>query len=161
MKAIVMSDSHGDQAGLRFLLEKAWTRTGHVDAYFHMGDGVMDLIGLEAFVRAHDPDCAIHGVRGNCDFYAPDIGRSLVVPFGGTRLFAAHGHDFRVKSTLTLLDEEAAQQDCTIALFGHTHEPAMEMRSVLMINPGSVMDSRLGFLEVTDGRPRVQLWDLR
>ncbi len=154
-----MSDSHGDAAGIRWLLSQAWVRTGAVDAYFHMGDGVMDLMGLEAYLKERDPHCQLYGVRGNCDFYAPDIPDSLTVPFGGTRIYMTHGHYLQVKSTLSLLDEEAGENACTIALYGHTHQPAMDMGGVLMINPGSVMDSRLAFLEVNEGRPRIQLWN--
>ena len=158
MKAILMSDSHGDATGIRWLLSQAWARTGNVDAYFHMGDGAMDFLSLEAFLHAHDAEAKLYGVRGNCDFYAPDVPNDRVVAFGGTRLFVTHGHYFQVKSTLTLLDEEAEAQECTIALYGHTHRPAMDMGRTLMINPGSAMDGCLAFLEVNEGKPRVQLW---
>ncbi len=158
MKAILMSDSHGDAAGVRWILQQAWARTGQVDAYFHMGDGVMDFRSLEAYLLAHDPEAKLYCVRGNCDFYAPNTESSQVVTFGGARIFMTHGHHFQVKTTLELLDEEADSEYCTIALYGHTHQPAMDMGRTLMINPGSAQDGRIGFLEVSDGRPRIQLW---
>ena len=158
MKAILMSDSHGDAAGIRWILKQAWTRTGPIDAYFHMGDGVMDFKALEPFLLAHDPKALMYCVRGNCDFYAPNVENSLAVPFGGTRIFMTHGHYFQVKTTLEILDEEAESENCTIALYGHTHQPAMDMGRTLMINPGSAQDGRIAFLEVQDGKPRVQLW---
>ncbi len=158
MKAILMSDSHGDAAGIRYLCQQAWARTGPVDAYFHMGDGAGDFELVKPFLRTHDPEAQFYNVRGNCDFYPPGIPRQLTVPFGDTLIFVTHGHDYRVKMTLELLGEAAEDEGCTIALYGHTHEPAMDMGRVLMLNPGSVQDGRIGFLEVTDGRPRVQLW---
>ena len=158
MKAILMSDTHGDAIGVRWILDQAWARTGHVDAYFHMGDGAMDFISLKPFLLAHDPEAALYGVRGNCDFYAPNVEKSLVVPFGGTRIFMTHGHYYQVKSTLEIRDEEAESEGCSIALYGHTHRPAMDMGRTLMINPGSAQDGRIAFLEVNEGKPRIQLW---
>ena len=55
MKAIVLSDIHGDDTTLRVTLEKAWPRTGPVDAYFCLGDGVRDFERVEMFIRAAPP----------------------------------------------------------------------------------------------------------
>ena len=154
MKAILLSDSHGDVTGLRWMLDQAWTRTGQVDAYFHMGDGALDMVHLSGYLRAHDPQAEIFCVRGNCDFHAPNVRDTEVVTFGGSRILMTHGHDFQVKTTLELLDEEAEQQNCSIALYGHTHMPAMDMGRVLKINPGAAQDGRMGFLERTEGRHR-------
>ncbi len=158
MKALVMSDSHGDRAGMQFIVSQARQRSGRVDAYIHLGDGASDFLSLENFFRGLDSDCAMWQVRGNCDFSAPDVPLFRVVPFGGTQLYLTHGHRQMVKSTLAYLDEEAQGYACSIALFGHTHQPDMEMGRVLKINPGSIQDGRIAFLEVSEGRPRVQLW---
>ena len=158
MKALVMSDSHGSTDSIRCLCTEAWKRTGSVDAYFHLGDGASDFLALEAFFHAHDPEAMLLGVRGNCDFYAPGVEYEKTVWFGGARIFMTHGHHLRVKHGLYMLDDEAERCECSIALYGHTHEPAMDMYSTLMINPGSVQDGRIAFLEVTEGKPRVQLW---
>ena len=158
MKALVMSDSHGSVDSIRYLCGEAWKRTGPVDAYFHLGDGAGDFRALEAFFHAHDPEAVLENVRGNCDFYAPNVPDQKTVRFGGTSILLTHGHHLCVKQGLYLLDDEAVRQECSIALYGHTHEPAMDMYSVLMINPGSVQDGRIAFLEVTEGRPRVELW---
>ena len=154
MKAILMSDTHGDAVGVRWILNQAWIRTGYVDAYFHMGDGAMDFLALKPYLLAHDPDASLYGA-----FYAPNVEQAPVVPLGGTRIFMTLGHYFSVKSTLDILDEEAESQGCTIALYGHTHRPAMDMGRTLMINPGSAQDGRIAFLEVDEGRPRIQLWN--
>lgn len=157
MKAIVLSDIHGDEAALRVALNRAWQRTGPVDAYFCLGDGVREFERQEMFLRGHDPDAQMFAVRGNNDFASFDTPDTLVVPFGGTKVFLTHGHYLRVKQTLEFLDRAAEESGCTVALYGHTHHPDVETRSTLMINPGAVCDGRLALLEITEGRPRVSL----
>ncbi|MBQ8159874.1 MAG: YfcE family phosphodiesterase [Clostridia bacterium] len=157
MKALLFSDSHGDVSGIRYLSSMAWPRTGHIDAYFHMGDGCEDMLVAERVLRDHDPDCRIYRVRGNCDYFVPDLKDEQVVEFGGAKIYMTHGHRHSVKTTLSILDDAAVDAGCSIALYGHTHAAAMDMRSTLLINPGSVMNERIGFLEVEDGRPRIQL----
>lgn len=157
MKAIVLSDIHGDEATLRVTLEKAWRRTGAVDAYFCLGDGVREFERQEMFMRAHNPDALMFAVRGNNDFAAVGTPDTMVVPFGGTKVFLTHGHYLRVKQTLEFLDRAAEESGCTVALYGHTHCPDVETRRTLMINPGAACDGRLALLEITDGRPRVSL----
>lgn len=157
MRALVMSDSHGSVDALRWLLEQCWQRVGPVDAYIHCGDGARDFEALQGLMLDRDANAALYSVRGNCDFLGADMPGVLVAPFGGTKLFVTHGHLYRVKSTLYQLDEAAEEHGCAIALYGHTHEPLVETRRTLMINPGSAADGRMALLEVTDGRPRVNL----
>ena len=156
MRALLLSDSHGDEDNLRALIRECWKRHPHYDAYLHCGDGAREFERLRAFLLANDPNAMIHGVRGNCDF-AFDVPNDLVIGFGGTRIYLTHGHLLRVKQGLTLLDEAAESSGCTIAVYGHTHVQSTEIRRTLMINPGAACDGRLAALEVTDGRPRVFL----
>ena len=158
MKALIMSDSHGDRSGIRYLVEQARNRTGSLDAYIHLGDGARDFESLENFFHGLDPKAHLWQVRGNCDTLSCDAPRFRVVTFGGTSMLLTHGHEQMVKTTLSYLDDLARGYACTLALYGHTHQPAMDMGTVLMINPGSVQDGRIAFLEVDEGRPRVQLW---
>lgn len=157
MRALVMSDSHGSIDTLRWLLDKCWQRVGPVDAYIHCGDGARDFEALQGLMLDRDANAALYSVRGNCDFLGADLPGVLAAPFGGAKLLITHGHLYRVKSTLYLLDEAAEEHGCAIALYGHTHEPLVETRRTLMINPGSAADGRMALLEVTDGRPRVNL----
>ena len=158
MKALVMSDSHGNPDSIRFLCNEAWKRTGRVDSYLHLGDGIAEFLYLEPFFLAHDPEAQMLGVQGNCDSFVYGMPLQQVVMLGGERVFMTHGHIQGVKSGLYGLDDEALAEKCGIALYGHTHEPAMDMYSVLMVNPGSVMDGRVALLEIEGGKPRVQLW---
>ena len=156
MKAIVLSDIHGDDTTLRAMLEKAWRDTGHVDAYFCLGDGVRDFDRAEGFLRQHDPNAIMYAVKGNNDF-GVDEPYSRVVRFGGASIYMTHGHRENVKMTMLSLDLAAQQADCAIALYGHTHCPDVETRRTMMINPGAACNGRLALLEVEDGQARVSL----
>ena len=157
MKAIVLSDIHGDDTTLRVTLEKAWPRTGQVDAYFFLGDGVRDFERAEMFLRSHDPNAIMYAVKGNNDFAVMNTPDRLVVGFGGANVFLTHGHYLRVKQTLEFLDHAAEEAGCAIALYGHTLCPDVETRRTMMINPGAACNGRLALLEVEDGRPRISL----
>jgi len=157
MRAIVLSDSHGEEHTLRWMLEQAWKTIGPVDAYIHCGDGAHDFARLENFIRARDEHAAFYGVRGNCDFMAHDLPDFRLIGLGGANILVTHGHLYRVKSTLTYLEDAAREHGCSIALFGHTHKACMEIRHALLVNPGSAADGRMALLEVEDGRPRLQL----
>ena len=157
MKAIVLSDIHGDDTTLRVTLEKAWLRTGSVDAYFCLGDGVRDFERVEMFLRGHDPHALMYAVKGNNDFAVLNTPDSMVVGFGGVNLFLTHGHFLRVKQTLEFLDRAAEEAGCQVALYGHTHCPDVETRRTIMVNPGAMCNGRLALLEVEEGRPRVSL----
>ena len=157
MRCIVLSDTHGEDSTVRWMLEQAWKTMGPVDCYLHCGDGAYDFARLENFIRARDEYAAFYGVGGNCDVGVPGLVDYQVLSLGGARVFLTHGHRYRVKSTYTYLDDAARERDCTIALFGHTHQPLMEQRRTLLINPGSAADGRMAMLELNDGRPRINL----
>ena len=156
MRILIVSDSHGDETGLRWIAQQCWQRWPHLDACLHCGDGARDFERLSAFFLAHDPGIALWGVRGNCDF-AAQVPEERVLSLGGSRLYLTHGHLLRVKQGLTLLDEEAERQECGIALYGHTHIQAMDTRRTLMINPGAACDGRYAVMELEAGRPRLHL----
>lgn len=157
MRAIVLSDSHGAEDTLRWILTECWKQTGPVDAYLHCGDGARDFSRIAHFIHARDEHALLLGVKGNCDFGCRDVPDRQIIPFGGTKIFMTHGHLYRAKITLLDLDYAAREQGCAITLFGHTHVPCVETRGTLMINPGSAADGRLALLEVNEGRPRVNL----
>ena len=162
-RLLVFSDSHGERMALRRIAEEVWRVYGPVDAYLHCGDGARDFQAVTDELKAHDPQAQFFQVRGNCDWSGGEgLPWQRVVEIGGVRLFLTHGHLQAVKSTLTILNDEARGCGCTIALFGHTHEPAMEMYSVLLLNPGSAQTGQYLVLELKDdGQPRIHLDRLR
>lgn len=157
MRAIVLSDSHGEDNTLRWLLEQCWKQVGPVDAYIHCGDGARDFQRLGNLIRRRDEHALLYAVCGNCDFGVHDVPEFQLLSIGGANVFVTHGHLYHAKSTLTYLDEAARQQGCSITLFGHTHTACVETRGTLMVNPGSAADGRLALLEINAGAPRVNL----
>ena len=156
MRLIVLSDSHGDDDTLRWMLEQCWKQVGPVDAYVHCGDGMWDFGRVEQFILRRDPTACLLGVKGNndCGVDAPD---RRVAHLGGAGIFITHGHNYRVKSTLDYVDRAAQEAGCSITLYGHTHIADMEMRRTLLINPGAACRGRLAVLEINDGKLRVDL----
>ncbi len=157
MRALVISDSHGAVGTLRWMLQEAWRQTGPVDAYLCLGDGAEDVRYLEPYLLAHDPRARVEMVRGNNDFDCPSLPYQKVLTLGGARILMTHGHHLRVKSTYLYLRDAAREADCTVALFGHTHQAVVEPGVPLLMNPGCAMDGRLAVLDVENGRPRVNL----
>lgn len=156
MRALIVSDIHGDLTTLRWLLEMVWKQTGPIDFYICLGDGVREFERAENFIRERDEHALLCAVRGNCDV-AVDAPDRMVIDVGGAKCFLTHGHYQRVKSTLYYLKDTARDAGCTIALYGHTHIPDVETGVPMCINPGSAADDRCALLEIVDGRPRVQL----
>ncbi len=160
MRALVLSDLHGEDTVLRWMLEQVWKQTGPIDAYIFLGDGLHGFQRAENFIRTRDENAALWCVRGNCDFAADGVGDRLVVPFGGAKVFLTHGHRYQVKSTYSLLREAAKDAECSIALFGHTHTATVEPGVPMLVNPGAACDEKCAILEVDDGRPRIRLLNI-
>jgi len=81
MRALVLSDIHGEESQLRWMLEETWKMTGKIDGYFFLGDGVDDFAQAENFIRRRDPDALMLDVRGNNDFCCPNaLRRRAAVP---------------------------------------------------------------------------------
>ena len=51
MRALVLSDIHGEESQLRWMLEETWKMTGKIDGYFFLGDGVDDFAQAENLDR--------------------------------------------------------------------------------------------------------------
>ena len=159
-RLLVVSDSHGYLPGLKRVIAAAAAKYGVPDYCLHCGDGALDLNRVEPELRALNPRILLRAVRGNCDGDGcGDIPHERVVEIEGedTRVFMAHGHRHAVKSTIWVLDDAAKEAGCTVALFGHTHVPFMQMASVLMLNPGCAHMGEYLVLEIDAGRPRIRL----
>ena len=63
----------------------------------------------------------------------------------GHRVFATHGHRYRVNSTLDYLEQAALEEGCDIALYGHTHVSQCTYENgIYVMNPGSASCPRDG-----------------
>ena len=158
MRAVIMSDSHGDIYRLRMTIEGVWQQVGRVDAYIHLGDGALDFQDLESTLLGRDPQAALYQVRGNCDWSVSDVPARQLIWLDDLKVLICHGHHYNVKSGLYELDEAADANGCALALYGHTHEPAMDFRRAMLVNPGSAHDGNIALLETVPGQlPKVRL----
>ena len=158
MTIAVMSDTHGGIDNVRWLLEQVWKHTGPIDAYLHLGDGIYDFTNLESFIRRRDPQAKMIAVRGNNDWGTMDIPETRVLTLGGLKILMTHGHRYHVRATYDCVDLAARENGCQVALFGHTHVQMMEMRSILLLNPGSTNNDRMALIHVDesgDYRPEL------
>ena len=130
MKLVVLSDSHGDTDTIREIASL------QADAIFHCGDSELS---------ANNPLLqGIHIVRGNCD-HDQQLPAMVVQKAGDDTVLVVHGHEHDVKRSMLTLSYAAAEQQATIALFGHSHLYGAEMiNEVLFVNPGSTTQPRGG-----------------
>lgn len=150
----VFSDSHGDQKALYDLIEKM----GYLDAVCFLGDVSRDAMFLSDLCSAMPQRPVFYGVRGNNDL-ASMLPDSLIADIGGKRAYLTHGH---LMSSPLSLAYRALENECQIALFGHTHIPFYSYeQGVLLLNPGSAGNycrggaARASVLEITGDKMRV------
>lgn len=131
MKYLVVSDNHGDRQILVDLVNQFQEQ---VDLFIHCGDSELP---------ADDELFAIYqGVGGNCDFDSRYEDRRLITT-DLDRIYVTHGHLSNVKFGLSKIAMEAAEQDASVVLFGHTHQIGCEVvQHRLYLNPGSISQPR-------------------
>ena len=130
MRILVFSDTHGDFNSMYKVVKKY----DDINTIIHLGDGESQVEDLRMLYT----DKRIINVKGNCDFgsCAP---MSVFESIEGKRIFACHGHVFRVKYSYEMLISQARAMGADIVLFGHTHRAISEYRDGLYImNPGSL-----------------------
>ena len=131
---VILSDTHGRRRNV----EKVLPILAENDCIVHLGDGSGDL---REFSRTH-PEKDVIVLKGNCDFsYGME---EYVIEAEGVRMLCCHGHKYGVKSGLARLAARAKEQDCTVALYGHTHRAAAS-------DHGDVLDGD-GFVRAATAR---------
>lgn len=158
MRALIFSDSHGDEENLRWMAE-LMSRRGPVNAYVHCGDGAQDFERVENYLLTLSPQARIYGVRGNCDYFVHDVPDQRVMRLGTVNVLITHGHLYGVKTTLSLLLRPAKELGCSVVLFGHTHRPTLEERDgILLMNPGTAQRGYAALLTIDEaGKPKGEL----
>lgn len=159
MKILVMSDTHGWDYNAKKAVEKEQP----FDVLIHLGD-VQET--ETEFLRYSGVgfDTPAYFVEGNCD-RTGIYPESQIVELAGHRLFLTHGNRFYVTFGTEELRDEAARNQCDIAIYGHTHRPELEDGDVLVLNPGSMTSPRQEggqpsymVMELLSGKePRVSL----
>lgn len=137
LRILIMSDSHGRNGNVELAIAQVREEIGEFQMLIHLGD-VGDARELESLAGV---PCYI--VRGNTDYDAKLLNAN-VIEAGGHRIFATHGHLYQVDMRLDLLRFAALENDCDIAMYGHTHVPYLEEDpdDVTILNPGSISKPR-------------------
>lgn len=137
LRILIMSDSHGRNENVELAIAQVREEIGEFQMLIHLGD-VGDARALESLAGV---PCYI--VRGNTDYDAKLLNAN-VIEAGGHRIFATHGHLYQVDMRLDLLRFAALENDCDIAMYGHTHVPYLEEDpdDVTILNPGSISKPR-------------------
>ncbi|MCL6634967.1 MAG: phosphodiesterase [Peptococcaceae bacterium] len=167
MKIGVISDTHGDAASWRLVMESVF---GGADLIIHCGD-VLYHGPRNPLVEGYSPQelanlinsCPVPVLfaRGNCD---ADVDQLLLdypiqAPYaflqvGQLRIMAHHGDGLERDEMLRL----AARYRADLFISGHTHVPVLEdkgQKTAILLNPGSPSLPKAG------GRPTVAVLDCR
>lgn len=146
MKIIVVSDTHGSYKNFK----KVMQMHRNADIVVHCGDSRDEVDEI----RKEYPNIQYYTVKGNCDFYKPDLPGAEEFTAEGVRFFATHGHMYNVKYGLFDLDSAAREKKADVVLFGHTHVATDVVKDgIRFFNPGSLGYGRsFGVIEVKNGQ---------
>ncbi len=134
MKAVILSDTHGQLDGARAVL----TAFAEANTVFFLGDLVEDGKKLQE----EFPQKKFYLVCGNNDWGQPAPMEQDVL-WGGRKFSLTHGHPFHLHSGLLRLSLWGRQRAADVVLFGHTHCPCLEREGTLLFcNPGSISEPR-------------------
>ncbi len=150
MKALIVSDSHGEISNLEEAIRQTMP-----DCVYHLGDYIDDVKTLRRMFHR----IPIYAVCGNCDYMetGPLMIRDEV---DGVRLMGCHGHKYGVKSGLMRLSYAAMELDVRLCMYGHTHIPfCEEIDNITFLNPGacSGYDPTYAVVEIKNGELQCQL----
>lgn len=138
MRIIVMSDTHRNYTSL----EKIIRLHPNADMYIHLGDGEEDVnLAVTRFPEIAEK---FNHICGNCDFnsLSPNL---EIIEAHGHRILAAHGHLLSVGYGLAHMKNVAAENNCDIMLYGHTHVRYNSYEDgIYIMNPGSASCPRDG-----------------
>ncbi len=136
MRITVISDSHRNSCVIRKILEAQPAS----DMVFFLGDITADIEDMQY----EYPNKIFNIVSGNCDFFSeyPTVG---VANAAGHNILYTHGHTLSVKYGIERLKNAAAERNCDIVLYGHTHVSRILYEDgIYIVNPGSCSQPRDG-----------------
>lgn len=143
MKLLVLSDSHRDRASLFEAIEREQT----ADLVYFLGDGANEI---QEAISVFGNKLPFVTLRGNCDFSSDAPALDVRTAFN-MRIYATHGYVEQVKYGLSVLASAARGYKCSIALFGHTHEPCCLYEDGLwLFNPGSLKNGDYGTVTISE-----------
>lgn len=133
MKAIVVSDSHGDTDRLEELYHYY---KEIADLFIHCGDSELpfDEKVMKPYVS----------VKGNCDSERFGYENERTFKKSDFTWFVTHGHLYNIKMTPLPLKYRAMEQKANLVCFGHTHQVTLfQEEGVVYLNPGSLSLPRI------------------
>ncbi len=134
MRIVVISDSHKRSD----IVEKIICAQPKAVAVFFLGDHADDIEDLQYLF----PEKKFYILSGNCDCFS-NYPSTAVAMVGGKKVLYTHGHTLSVKHGTERLLECAKQNNCDIALYGHTHiSNILYEDGVYIVNPGSCSQGR-------------------
>ena len=156
MRILVISDTHGNYAATCMAADEA----GPVDLLIHLGDVAEDTWAVEAVAG-----CPIISVAGNCDPPGADVPREIRREFAGVPFLLTHGDSYQVKAGLSGLHLRAVQTNSRVALYGHTHQAAInEIDGIWLINPGTLhaasQTRTYALVDIDNGAIRAAIFSL-
>lgn len=158
-KILIVSDSHSKSQNIKTAIDRE-----QPDMLIHLGDieddpetvrGWLDAAARKFNSKTEDP-AKMKGlpipavfIQGNCDRYMgiDSLKKIAVFEVNDHRFFCVHGHVQGVSFGIENLMYSAMENDCDIALYGHTHIPFDETfegfgdtagSGVRILNPGSI-----------------------
>ena len=111
MRIIVLSDTHQYYRNFETIV----LRHPDADMFIHLGDGESEY----QLLCRNMPEVAdkFRYIKGNCDYGSEAPLTQTIDLMPGHRVFATHGHRYRVNSTLDYLEQAALEEGCDIALY--------------------------------------------
>lgn len=143
MRILVLSDSHGDC----LTLQKAIKAQPTAEVVVYLGDGFRDFEHCRPLLEGK----RVYAVKGNNDM-ACDYPKSEVISVGGIKIYLTHGNSEFVDYSAGRLIGVAMDNDCTLALHGHTHiQREVYSDGVRVFCPGAIKSDEYGVVDIIDG----------
>lgn len=142
LRILVFSDSHGQYKPMK----KAIEAQPDAETVIFLGDGHRDFEYCKQFVQNKH----IYTVKGNNDFHCEYPLRQVITE-NNANIYITHGHYEYVKSSLAGLLIKARENNCKIALYGHTHRQQTDYcDGIYVFCPGALYDDEYGVIDITD-----------
>lgn len=142
LRILVFSDSHGQYKPMK----KAIEAQSEAEAIIFLGDGHRDF----EYCKQYIDNKRIYSVKGNNDFHCEYPLRQIITE-NNENIYVTHGHYEYVKSSLSGLLIKARENNCKIALYGHTHNQQSDYYDgIYTFCPGALYNDEYGVIDITD-----------
>lgn len=142
LRILVLSDSHGQAK----TMQRAIEAQPSAEVIIFLGDGYTDFEYCKKFIG----NKRVYAVKGNNDFHC-EYPKNQVIDVDGIKIYITHGHYEYVKSTLGGVLNKAMENNCKIALYGHTHRQQSDYyKEIHAFCPGAIYNNEYGVIDITE-----------